>query len=263
MSNRQQRKQRLAQEQERRELEAKKGKISRRTFLGLAGLAAAVGVIYGVHEVVRAPTYAEAMLNPSKRQAYAESLLENKPTYADVHYMPQGLLAKLRGEGYEIPFGIFAVTIPHERDPFRIGTKSTIILTNECFDTIYQQAKPAWHDIGLIVGNVINNHEMLHAKHFHNGIHQYENKLFYNTKGEFNRALFKAVSELLAHQEEGKELERVVHQETAGMITNHLRNMPQMMLPYFRELFNPEVVSGMDPMFVKRLRQDLVPQPPR
>ena len=261
MSNRQQRRlQQKSQSEPSREQTEKGSRVSRRLWLGVAGLAGIVSLTYGIREFVRAPTYEEALFDPSKRQAYAKSLLQNKPTYADIQYMPQELLAKLKEEGYELPFGAFASTVPHERDPLRIGTKSTIILTTECFDTVYQQVQPAWHDMGLIIQNIIQNHERRHADHFYRGITEYKQEEFMNGKKEFNDLLFIAVSELLAHQEEYRGLKRIVNEATTPFLNHYMSQMSLLMAPQYRELHNPEVICDMDPAFIKRLQQELAPQ---
>ncbi|MDP1694350.1 MAG: hypothetical protein Q8L34_02305 [Candidatus Woesearchaeota archaeon] len=174
--------------------------------------------------------------------------------------MPQGLLAKLKEEGYVIPLGAFAITVPHERDPLRIGTKSTTILTTECFDITYQRAKPAWHDLGLLMQNVIQNHEKMHGDHFYRGITGYKQEEFMNGKKEFNDLLFIAVSELLAHQEEYRGLKGIVNEATTLFLNHYMSQMSLLMAPQYRELHNPEVIRDMDPTFIKRLQQELAPQ---
>lgn len=261
MSGRQQRRQQERSLSEHLRGQAGKGRqFSSRLWLGALGLVGLIGAAYGLREIVRAPAYEEALLDPAKRQAYAESLLENKPEYVDMQYMPRGLLAKLKEEGYEIPLGAFAITVPHERNPLSIGTKSTTVLTDECFDITYQRAQQTWHDMGLLMQNIIRSHEKMHADHFYQGIPQYSLNEFMNGEKKFNDLLFVAVSELLAHQEEFRGLQRIAQQATTPLLSQYMNQMHLLMAPQYRELHNPEVIRNMNPAFIKRLQQELAPR---
>src|SRR3989344_6492929 len=239
----------------------RKSRTPRRIAVGLAALAGIGFAAHQVNESTRNATYEEALSDPTKRQAYARSLLQNKPNYVDIEYMPTGLLDQLKGEGYELPFGAFAITVPHERNPFKIGGKSTIILTDECFALNYRKARQAWTDIDLLVRNVVENHEKVHAHHYHEGILGYDIKDLTNSRGELNEPLFKTISELLAHVEENKGLKEKSKMAKTGLLENQSSHMVNlMMMPHYVQLSNPQVTYGMNPAFIQRLQRDLHPK---
>lgn len=261
MRNRHQRRQEQRTIRRAREPEEPKPAFwTRRKFL-VAGLTALVaGTAYCVHEQTRFPTYAEALTDPRKRQAYAESLLEEKPEYvADIQYMPHDLLQKIQNLGYKLmPEGL-AMTIPQEYLPFRIGTKSIIILRDTGFDESHQRKPEIWPDQHLILKNIIQNHERLHAEHNYKGMLQYQSSRFQSQQGKFNRNLFLMVSELLGHQAEYQGLLKVKDQATSPYLSLYLGDIAGFMRPYYDALSDPKVTKEMDPAFIQRLRQELRP----
>lgn len=258
-------------------MNVQKSVFRKNVIIGAAELAGIVAGVYGLYELCRAPTYEEALFDPSKRQAYVQRLLEDKPSFVDIQYGFEGLDKKL----LEYPRGTLvegedelAVTIPFEFRRVLVeeyglpkfiavekpGTRSMIVVTDECFNPLYERAsEEEIHDLDLFIRNVVNKHERLHAVHNYSGFPQYDSSNFRRWNGDPNPELCSVVTELLAYQAEYYGLKEMVNKEKAGVLSYNMDLKKEGMLPYYQMLFNPTITYDMDPKFIERLRHELSP----
>jgi hypothetical protein len=180
--------------------------VERRKFLKagayLLGIAAMGGYI--AYHSLRDTEFSEAYENEKLRPRWAHGLKTRE--YAKIAIATPPLLEELKAKkNYTPPKGAFAATFPDDDSRIGSGTRSNVYVFPECFDPVYKkQIEP----MGIIIENVIENHELVHADHFAKGIPGIQLPLFLRKDNTLDKRLFTAVSEVLAYKSEFSGLER-------------------------------------------------------
>ncbi len=172
----------------------------RRKFLhtGLYLLGAVTIGGYIAYDSLRSPGFGEAYENEKLRHRWADGL--ETRSYARIMIATPAVLEDLKTKrGYTPPKGAFAATFPLEDSRIGMGSQSNVYVLPECFDPVYKKhVKP----MGIIIENVIENHELVHADHFARGIPGLPLTLFLRDGNSLDKRLFTAASEVIAYKSE-------------------------------------------------------------
>jgi hypothetical protein len=218
----------------RKEREEKNKIASRRKFI-LGATAGAIAVTTGGIALVKYlsnPDYTEAHQDPSLRQEWLDSLQGR--SYATKRIASKEDLSELQKRyNYSPPIGAFAATIPTQGEIGK-GAKSTLYVYEECFQ--HSPNKDHTMDLGTVVENVIENHELIHADHYYDGLPGLSLELFVNEDRILNKALFKSVSEVVSHRSEHDELKKKLKDAKTNFIEFYLNSLRGQVLPHYSEV---------------------------
>ncbi|MEK6928965.1 MAG: hypothetical protein AABW65_03355 [Nanoarchaeota archaeon] len=222
-----------------RELEKAISKTSRRKMLKnmaiATGFIAAAGFL--AYKNFYKTSFLEAYHDPRLRERWLAQLdgrhyvakkLATSDTIKELQelfsYTPERINNKL------VPF---ADTISLKNAPIGHGTRSELYVYEEsCFSQEPAQAKLA-RGLGVIVENVIENHELIHAEHFYNGIADYPFSWFF-VDGKFNRDVFLAVSEIVCHRKEYEGLQEKARDDRYVFL--YQSALKKLAEPYFAQV---------------------------
>ncbi len=238
--------------------------LSRRQLIkkgAIAGLALASGSSgFMLYKRLTAPppSYIEAYDNPSKRQEWLEGL-DSRP-YVIKKFASLEDLEELKIKFDYTPqknkdgnFSYFADTIVPLEDEIKVGqgAKSTLYLyESSCFAPALSNFKQSQK---IIIENCIKNHELMHSDHYYSGIPNYPLNWFQNKDKTINKALFKAISEIICYKNEYKNLENIKEKDLFIKIYIHALN--ELARPYYDSLHkltdNKELIekAGLDIVF--------------
>lgn len=170
----------------------------------LAGL---VGLI--TYNALKSPTFVEAYENSSKREAWLQSL-QSRP-YLKKKIATSSDLAMLKAKlDYTPPDGAWAATIADDDRLVGNRTTSTLYVYESCFDPAQERFKKS---LGRAIENAIENHELIHADHFYQGIPQFSSYLPKKLENNKDRLLFSTLSEIVCHKEEYDGLNRMKNKD--------------------------------------------------
>ena len=192
-------KQSLEKERNRKSAEQE---LTRRSFIRNLTIAIGLGALgYGgerLYEAVHSPSYVEAYDNPNLQQRWLDSL-KGRP-YVTKKITTDADRAELKRRfDYEVREGIIADTVYNQDLPVGEGCTSTLYVHPEAFDYNVRDFK---REQGVIVTNIIENHELIHADHYHHGIEGFPISWFKAEDSKINVSLFLAVSELKGYHSE-------------------------------------------------------------
>ncbi len=172
----------------------------RRKFLNAAAClmgAAALGG-YIAYDTLRAPSYEEAYKDENLRARWAEGF--DAGPHAKIMIATPFVLDELKNKrNYAPPKGAFAATFPIDDSRIGSGTRSNVYVLPECFDPVYKEHIAP---MSIVIENVIENHELVHAGHFAKGIPGIPPALFLRGNSTLDKRLFTAASEVLAYKSE-------------------------------------------------------------
>ena len=215
-----------------KEIEAKQKGINRRKaikgIIALGGLTIAGAGAYNLYDFIRNPSFVEAFDNPSKREKWLNSL-ENR-AYVDKKITTQEDLIQLKRKlDYSPPKDAFAATIAEQEEMIGRGSKSTLYVYDTCFNKDYSTFKEG---LGIVVENVINNHELIHSDHYFSGIPGYPIGLFKKSNRSFNVPLFMSISEIIAHKREYDKL--ITGKHDNEFVILYQSKIKDLVKPYFQ-----------------------------
>ncbi|MEM2916404.1 MAG: hypothetical protein QXT19_03560 [Candidatus Woesearchaeota archaeon] len=153
---------------------------------------------YLAYDSIRSPDFREAYENEKLRHKWADGLETRK--YARIMIATPAVLEELKNsKNYTPPKGAFAATFPVDESRIGSGSRSIVYVFPECFAPAY---KEHISDIGIIIENVIENHELVHANHYYQGIPGFPLSLFQRKDSTLDNNLFTIASEIIAHKSE-------------------------------------------------------------
>ena len=138
----------------------------------------------------------------------------------------------------------FADTLVRNEDEENVGrgAPSMLYVYEEGTFNPDAQQRPFKHSLGIVVENVIKNHELIHADHFYAGIPSYPSSWFETADKRINRLLFLTVSEIVAHRHEYQGLVHIPRKD--AYLIFYQEALQQLALPYFLQL--PQLTSNKD-----------------
>lgn len=202
-----------------------------RSFLG-GSILALGGACYFAYSRFHVPSFEEAYDDSFKRQRWLDGL-ESRP-YATKIIATDATLDELkRAINYAPPRdpwgGLpFADTRALQEENVARGSPSMLYVYESCFDPLIARFK---RSLGIIVENVIERHELLHADHFYSGIPGYPPEWFLRPDKEINRALFMAVTEIVCHRSEYDALNRIAAKD--AYLSLYQEGLKKLVAPYF------------------------------
>lgn len=204
--------------------------------LFFGGVAAFGGLGFLLRQNLRSPTFIEAYEDLSKRQKWLDGL-DSRPYVSKYIARPEHLAELKKRINYTPERGphgelLFADTVPIQEEKAGNGSASTIYVYEEsCFDPAQIKVKKGQ---GVIVENVINNHELVHTDHFYSGIKGYPLEWFYDKERKIDVPLFMAVSEIVSHRKEYEGLNRLKRKD--HFVRLYQSAIKELVRPYFQML---------------------------
>ena len=219
-----------------KEISSKQKGISRRkaikVMFATAGLFAVSAGVSTLYENIHAPSFTEAFDNPFKRDRWLSNL-ESRPYANKKIATSEDLLELKRNLDYTPPKDAFAAAIAEQEEIVGRGSKSTLYIYETCFNNDFTPFKKG---LGIIVENVINNHELIHADHYFSGIPGYSINLFKKTDGSFNIPLFMSISEIIAHRNEYEKLVESKHKDE--FVLFYQSKIKDLAYPHFQIIYH-------------------------
>lgn len=216
---------------------AEQEKINRRTFLNkfgfLAGSLALASGGFVAWDKFHTPSFSEAYNHPEKRDIWLQKETDSRPYVIKQIATPANLADLKAKKDYTPDDDLNVSTIIRDDSKIFNGAESDIYVYEYAFNSF---PKNYLKDAGRILTNIINNHELVHADHYHHGIEGFPIEWFLNKDGEIDenmkRILLIQVSEAVAHRAEYDGLTRMVGKN--NFINAYQNELASRAKPYFQ-----------------------------